>query len=49
MGNWGTLLESHGRIEKTVHREKKLRYVVLVSCEQFFNFFMVLGRYMLAS
>ena len=47
MRNWGTMLESRGRIEKTVYHEKKSRYIVCISCEQFFYFFMVLGGYML--
>ena len=47
MHNCVTMLESHGRIEKTVYHEKKSRYVVRINCEQFY-FFMVLGRYTLA-
>ena len=41
------LLKSHGRIEKTVYHEKKSRYVVRITCEQFY-FFTELGRYTLA-
>ena len=41
MRNWDTILESHGRLKKE-YNEKVLRYVVLVSYEQF-EFFVELG------
>ena len=44
MCNWGTMLESCGRIERkqTVYCEKKVKvYVVCISCKQFLNFFTV--------
>ena len=49
MRNWGTMLESHGEGLKQCTMKKSQGYAVHVSCKQFFDFFMVLGGYTLAS
>ena len=49
MQNCVTMLEkSQKDWENSVLWKKKSRYVIRISCEQFFDFFMVLGRYTLA-
>ena len=48
MRNWDTMLESHGRLDKTMYGKSSVKVCRLRQLWSFFEFFTVLGMYTLS-